>query len=1739
MQLRHLKTIHPPQEGVAKVTAICWSPNNRRAAIVTTDRVVHLFDENGDRRDKFSTKPADAARARGYTVRGMAWSPDSSKLAIAQSDNIVFVYKLGTEWGDRKSICNKFNQSSSITCVCWPKEHPHEVVFGLAEGKVKVGQLRSNKPLTLYATDSYVVSCCARLDGGGVLSGHLDGSVVRFLFDESGRGAVQAQVCTHTCVPYALSWGEAICCAGSDQKVLFYDAEGTVLQAFDCADDEGQREFTVAAFNPSGEAVVVGSFDRFHTFAFNARASAWEQVGLKAVENLYTVTALGWNADGSRLAVGSLCGGVELYDACVKREVYRGKFEFTYVSLSAVIVKRLSTGARIVLKSHFGLEVAKVNVYNDRYLIAHTAETLLMGDLDTCKLSEVPWRASAKEKFLFDNERVCVICTQAELTIVEYGRNEVLGSCRTEHMNPHQLSVKVRGAGGAEVKKVAYLIDLQTIRVLDLENGVPAATISHDARIDWLDLSLAGTKLLFRDKRRQLHLYDVQAQARTTLLAYASYVNWVPGADVIVAQNRGSLCVWYHVDSPDRVTVVPINGEVEEIERADGKTEVIVDEGINTVSYALDEALIAFGAALDAGELEGAAATLAQLELTPETEAMWGQLSLAALAAEELAIAERCFAAVGDAAKARYLHKVVNLMAQLQAETGQPALAHFRVQARLAVLGRQYKRAELLLLQHGQVEDAMEMWQELHKWDESIAVAEANHHPAVQQLKANYVEWLLQTRQEEKAALLEEREGRYAQAVQLYLKGGLPAKAARLALQLLEAGEAEPQTLEAIAAALSRAGMHEKAGGFYEQLGDAERALDAYRRGSAFGAAVELCRRAFDGRGVAELEAAWGDHLVAARQTDAAVNHYVEAGAYAQAVEAAVASRQWAKAAQVAQQLQPKQAAPYYARIAAHFEQAGALDEAEAYHVRGGSPGAAVEMRLRAGQLERAQQLAGAHLTKQEMGTLCMKAAHRLEGAAKLRDAERLYLLVHEPDLAINMYKKARRFEDMVRLVGSHRQELLHETFLHLGQQLEADGSHRQAEEYYARASDWKSAVNMYRANDLWDDAIRVAKEHGGVGASKQVAYAWAVSLGGEAGARLLTKFGLIEQAIDYAVESGAFEHAFELARASLKSKLPEVHLKFAMSLEDEGRFAEAEASFVSAGKPKEAIDMYVHQQDWASAMRVAETCDPSSLADVLVAQARAAVERKDWPRAEALFVRAKRPELAVGALKDAGRWQDAVRLTKEFLPHKLQEVNADYARFQRGEYVPSAQPGAAGGGGSGGGPGGAGAAAAKQMVAGARALEEGRDFSKAIDAYLRVTTEHSGSHELLEAAWEGAVKLAMSHVPGRTAEVVGVVAGRLVAIGRATQAAELLEGTGAYRQALEVHMAAGQWEQARALYRAQAPQLAELVEGRYVAALQGERRADDLVLAGKASEGLDAYAQRGDWAKALEVAQLQGPAMVLKYATLHGSVLTNQSDFLGAARVFGTYGTDVAKPALVALYRRLATQLLAERPESSAHAEARAELRELRAMLVKAIGAMRAAGEAPHVVAEFERLLWVATLHAGRALAAQQGHKLSALKLALALLRHLADVPADKAFHDAGLAAKGAGRLGIAFVLLNRYLDISEAIEDGHAHARLDSAQFEGTEIPSELAIPDKNYLSDSEREKVRDYVLELSMNTGVEQTLPAHEVAAIFREADAARDALFADAVDGERARRQRPPYGPSDGDMQAILVAAIAQV
>eukprot|EP00842_Homolaphlyctis_polyrhiza_P007089 jgi/Hompol1/96/HPOL_004489-RA len=230
MQIRHLKSIIPSGDTANRVTALAWSPNNQKLAVVTADRAIQLFDETGERKDRFSTKPADP--------------------------------KLGLDWGEKKSICNKFIQNCEITCLCWPIEQHHALVFGLADGKVRIGNLKSNKAATLYQTDSMVVSAVSSIDGNAVMTGHLDGTINRFFFDDGISGASQGKFAMHKCPPTILLWGESVVAAGSDKIIVFYDADGHQIQQFDYSKNDDINELTVGEISPSGQSVVIGSYDR-------------------------------------------------------------------------------------------------------------------------------------------------------------------------------------------------------------------------------------------------------------------------------------------------------------------------------------------------------------------------------------------------------------------------------------------------------------------------------------------------------------------------------------------------------------------------------------------------------------------------------------------------------------------------------------------------------------------------------------------------------------------------------------------------------------------------------------------------------------------------------------------------------------------------------------------------------------------------------------------------------------------------------------------------------------------------------------------------------------------------------------------------------------------------------------------------------------------------------------------------------------------------------------------------------------------------------------------------------------------------------------------------------------------------------------------------------------------------------------------------------------------------------------
>nr|XP_060478952.1 intraflagellar transport protein 172 homolog [Panthera onca] len=1606
MQLKHLRTLLSPQDGAAKVTCMAWSQNNAKFAVCTVDRVVLLYDEHGERRDKFSTKPADMKYGRkSYMVKGMAFSPDSTKIAIGQTDNIIYVYKIGEDWGDKKVICNKFIQTSAVTCLQWPAEHI--IVFGLAEGKVRLANTKTNKSSTIYGTDSYVVSLTTNCSGKGILSGHADGTIVRYFFDDEGSGESQGKLVNHPCPPYALAWAtNSIVAAGCDRRIVAYGKEGHVLQTFDYSRDPQEREFTTAAASPGGQSVVLGSYDRLRVLNWSPRRSIWEEAKPKEIANLYTVTALAWKRDGSRLCAGTLCGGVEQFDCCLRRSIYKNKFELTYVGPSQVIVKNLSSGTRVVLKSHYGYEVEEVKILGkERYLVAHTSDTLLLGDLNTNRLSEVAWQGSGgNEKYFFENENVCMIFNAGELTLVEYGSNDTLGSVRTEFMNPHLISVRInerRQRGIEDNKKLAYLIDIKTIAIgktLRVGLGWVCSAVEAVETPTW---------------------------------------NWVGG------------------------NVEILQGEVIGLERGGGKTEVMVTEGVTTVAYTLDEGLIEFGTAIDDGNYTRATAFLETLEMTPETEAMWKTLSKLALEARQLHIAERCFSALGHVAKARFLHKTNEIADQVSREYGGEGTDFYQVRARLAMLEKNYKLAEMIFLEQNAVEEAMDMYQELHRWDECIAVAQAKGHPALEKLRRGYYQWLMDTQQEERAGELQESQGDGLAAISLYLKAGLPAKAARLVLTREEL-LANTELVEHITAALIKGELYERAGDLFEKIRNPQRALECYCKGNAFMKAVELARLAFPVE-VVRLEEAWGDHLVQQKQLDAAINHYIEARCSIKAIEAALGARQWKKAIYILDLQDQNTASKYYPRVAQHYASLQKYEIAEELYIKGDRTKDAIDMYTQAGRWEQAHKLAMKCMRPEDVSVLYITQAQEMEKQGKYREAERLYVTVEEPDLAITMFKKHKLYDDMIRLVGKHHPDLLSDTHLHLGKELEAEGRLQEAEYHYLEAQEWKATVNMYRSNGLWEEAYRVAKAHGSTNAHKHVAYLWAKSLGGESAVRLLNKLGLLEAAIDHAADNCSFEFAFELSRLALKHKTPEIHLRYAMYLEDEGKFEEAEAEFIRAGKPKEAVLMFVHNQDWEAAQRVAEAHDPDSVTEVLVGQARGALEEKDFQKAEGLLLRAQRPGLALNFYKEAGLWSDALRICKDYVPGQLEALQEEYEREATKK----------------------GARGMEGLVEQARQWEQAGEYSRAVDCYLKV--RDSGSSSLMEKCWMKAAELAIKFLPPqRSLEVVRAVGPQLTGIRKYSAAAELYLNLDLVKEAIDAFIEGEEWNKAKRVAKELDPRYEDYVDEHYKEFLKNQGKVDSLVGVDVVA-ALDLYVEQGQWDKCIETATKQNYKILHKYVALYATHLIREGDCGQALALYVQHGAP-ANPQNFNIYKRIFTDMVSSPGTNSAEAYHNwADLRDVLFNLCENLVKSSEANSPAHE--EFETMLLIAHYYATRS-AAQSVKQLEtvAAQLSVSLLRHTQLLPADKAFYEAGIATKAVGWENMAFIFLNRFLDLTDAIEEGTLDA-LDHCDFQDTDIPFEVPLPAKQHVPEAQREEVRDWVLTVSMDQRLEQVLPRDE--------------------------------------------------
>lgn len=1647
MNFSHSKVLLQGENKLNSIHGICWSANNMRIAAATNDNKILLFDENGNKKESFSTKPR--MQGKPYKIRSICFSPDSVLLAIAQSDNIIFVYKLGEHWGDKKTICNKLEQSASVTCMVWSKKKVSELFFGCEDGKIKSGYLKKNQSKSLYSNDGIpATSIAVSLDGKFVISGHADNTIYKYNLENF---SVQ-KLCVHSTVPYCIGWGAggSIIAAGNDYRVTFYNDIGKKTQNLDYSQDEKLKEFSAIQVSPSGEAIALGNFNKFYVFLYNGRKQIWEAC-IKAIDNYYSVTAICWKPDGSGLITGNLVGNIDLFETCLYKTTFRDIFEITYVSHSQVLIKNTNTSKRLIIKPKYSTEITKMNIYLDNFVVMFTKESMIVGDITLEKYSEIQWRRGGQEKFDFSNTNVCMIYSIEGLALIEYGSNEILGYCPTEYVHSNLISCRLNYSHStlsknASLKIIAYLADLNTICVQDLVGQQNLVTINHDSKIDYLELNKSGNKLIFRDRKRHLFLYHIFDKKKVTLLNFCGFVQWVPNSEVLVAQERKNVCVWYNVDDPDKVKIIPVKGDVEEIRRKEGKTEVVVEEVSNSYGnsqiYLLDDGLIAFSTSVDENNLNKAVKILENLEMTAETETHWKTLANLAIQQKNLTVAERCFASIGSYSKANYIKKIIKFV-----ETKNLPLDNPLIEAKLLILDKQFNNAENLLLNHQMLDESLDILNELQKWDESVKLAEKYKHPEINKIKSQYFDWLMNNQEFDKAAELKEHDGEYQNAIELYLKGGYPAKAANLVMTYYSQNKFSNDLIENIISSLNQVGIYEKAGELLEVIGHAQRSLNSYRQACCYSKAVEVAKKHYPTQ-VEKLEEEWGTYLFNQKSFENAIIHFLEAGAKDKAIDSAINARKWDKAIELLNECQVTNPA-FYMQIGRHFEFKRKLDEAEKYYIKSGDPLLAFMMYVNSGKWDKVEEVVKTYLKGDESAKIIANYAVKLQQEGRLKEAEKLYIMGNDVNSAIQMYKVYKQYDNMIRLVSQYQKEHLKMTHDLIGSLLERENKFKQAEYHYIQAGAWNKVCSMYKEANMWEDCLRVAKSYGSRNEINELAKGWVKKLPKDEQIEKLISMGLSEAAIDIYCSNNEFETAFKLAEAKEKYKIPDIHLKYAEYLERQKNYQDAEDHYIKASAIQNAIQMYEHIFDFPNALRIARQHDQNSVDSIYINNAKFYLEKGDFLKAEKCFINGKKPEYMIKVYLNEKNYDAAINLASKYCP----QIAADLRNKKMMEQTSEDMSG-------------------DTLLDNARMLEKNGDYKRAIDTYLDVSEKHFEDKAKLEEIWNRAVSLAMECDKERQADIVNIVGQKMMKIQKYLEAGNLFYSIGNCEDAIVCFCKANNYKRAKDLVNSMK---SSDTREKLMAKIQREEKeflvknkdASGLVNM-KQEEGVQILFDKKDYDNCLKAAKEISPEVFNKYIILIVKDYLNEKNLSGTADFLEKNGTPIYQYNLQ-LYEQIAMEILAD--------ENLEELGSLNKMLKCVNVQLEKLPEFKNQYKVLLRLNKVAYYQYLKFMMKQkkEGFPKSYYRICQTVLAFGDIIKFDLALYDAGIACKESGYVQNAFIILQRYIDFYYYI--AKITALEEESALKNTEFNflTEAFTSNENIISEEEKEHLVKWAIDV----------------------------------------------------------------
>ena len=421
MDIKFSKRLIQPVKHLSKICGITWSPNNKIIAVACSDRKIYLFDEQGNPKQNISTM---SSSSEIYEIVQIQFNKESTKLAIIQSNKIIRIHDIKSNLKELKSNDTIFKQREKPNCLIWSKTKQDEVIFGGDEGNVQIYLTNKKIAYTLYTHKYSCVSISSSLDGKFIISGHKDCSVFMYDFVNSNN----KKLFDHSCIPKCLALGinSNILAAGNDFRVAIYNDSGIKIQNFNYSNTNNMKEFYCCSTCNSGDLIGLGNFNACYFYLYNKKNNSWDAFKQK-IDNYFSVTSLCWKPDKTALVTGNLMKSVDLFEVSIKSDDIKvSLFDVKQISDNQLVIKNNQTQKSNVIKISISSQIIKYDIYLNNYLVCYGNKSIILGNINQEKYSEIIWNKKGNEEFEFINSNICIMRSDEGLSLIEYGINEVL-----------------------------------------------------------------------------------------------------------------------------------------------------------------------------------------------------------------------------------------------------------------------------------------------------------------------------------------------------------------------------------------------------------------------------------------------------------------------------------------------------------------------------------------------------------------------------------------------------------------------------------------------------------------------------------------------------------------------------------------------------------------------------------------------------------------------------------------------------------------------------------------------------------------------------------------------------------------------------------------------------------------------------------------------------------------------------------------------------------------------------------------------------------------------------------------------------------------------------------------------------------------------------------------------------------------------------------------------------------------